>query len=66
MAPIKSVKEAKEASEVVSKKSSAVKYSNKQRVLVFCARGITTRYRHFLEDLRNLLPHHKKDVKVSI
>ncbi|RHY30045.1 hypothetical protein DYB32_004666 [Aphanomyces invadans] len=38
-------------------------YINKQRVLVFASRGITTRYRHFLDDLRKLLPHHKKDVK---
>lgn len=41
------------------------KYINKQRVLVFCSRGITTRYRHFMDDLRKLLPHHKKDVKLD-
>ena len=40
-------------------------YVNKQRVLVFCSRGITTRYRHLMDDFRKLLPHHKKDVKVS-
>ncbi|RHX96690.1 hypothetical protein DYB36_011709, partial [Aphanomyces astaci] len=40
-------------------------YVNKQRVLVFASRGITTRYRHFLDDLRKLLPHHKKDVKLD-
>ena len=41
-----------------------VPYKNKQRVLVFSTRGITARYRHLMEDLRRLIPHHKKDVKV--
>jgi ribosome biogenesis protein BRX1 len=40
-------------------------YRNKQRVLVFCSRGVTARYRHLLEDLRKLIPHHKKDVKLD-
>lgn len=39
------------------------RYINKQRTLVFCSRGITHRDRHFLGDLRDLLPHSKKDVK---
>lgn len=47
------------------KVASKVKYVNKQRVLVFCSRGISTRYRHFMDDLRRLLPHHKKDVKLD-
>lgn len=45
----------------VSKKS----YVNKQRVLVFASRGISTRNRHFLDDIRKMLPHHKKDVKLD-
>jgi len=40
-----------------------VRYRNKQRCLVFCSRGITPRYRHFMNDLRRLMPHHKTDVK---
>lgn len=36
----------------------------KQRVLVFSARGVTSRFRHLMEDVRKLLPHHKKDAKV--
>ena len=40
-------------------------YKNRQRVLVFCSRGVTARYRHLLEDLRKLIPHHKKDVKLD-
>ena len=41
------------------------KYINKQRVLVFGSRGLTTRHRHLLLDLRKLLPHSKKDVKMD-
>ncbi len=40
-------------------------YVNKQRVLVFCSRGVTARARHLLEDVRRLLPHHKKEVKLD-
>lgn len=35
-------------------------YRNKQRVLLFSSRGITSRFRHLLADLRKLVPHHKK------
>lgn len=38
-------------------------YINKQRTLVFSSRGITHRHRHLISDLRDLLPHSKKDVK---
>ncbi|CAI5743345.1 unnamed protein product [Hyaloperonospora brassicae] len=41
------------------------KYINKQRVLVFSSRGITTRYRHLMDDFRKLLPHHKREVKLD-
>jgi len=40
-----------------------VPYTNKQRTLVFCSRGVSTRYRHLMEDLRALLPHHRREVK---
>lgn len=40
-------------------------FVNRQRVLVFSSRGITTRYRHLLDDFRKLLPHHKRDVKLD-
>ena len=43
----------------------ATPYRNKQRVLVLASRGITARHRHLLEDLRTLLPHHKKDSKLD-
>jgi ribosome biogenesis protein BRX1 len=41
------------------------RYRNKQRCLVLCLRGATARYRHLLEDLRTLLPHHKKESKLD-
>lgn len=41
-----------------------VAYTNKQRVLVFGSRGMTARYRHLMEDMRKLIPHHKKESKV--
>lgn len=40
-------------------------YNNKQRVLVIASRGITARYRHLLEDLKKLVPHHKTDSKLD-
>lgn len=40
-------------------------YSNRQRVLVLASRGITARYRHLLEDVKKMIPHHKKDVKLD-
>lgn len=41
------------------------KYRNKQRCLVLCLRGATARYRHLLEDLRTLIPHHKRESKLD-
>ena len=41
-----------------------VSYTHKTRCLVFGSRGLTARYRHLLEDMRALMPHHKKESKV--
>lgn len=41
------------------------RYVNKQRCLILSSRGITHRDRHLLSDLRDLLPHSKKDVKLD-
>eukprot|EP00124_Ichthyophonus_hoferi_P002297 Ihof_evm8s150 gene=Ihof_evmTU8s150 len=41
------------------------RWTNKQRVLVFCSRGITFRTRHLMSDMRDLLPHCKADVKLD-
>lgn len=39
------------------------RWRNKQRTLVFCSRGVTSRFRHLTEDIRKLLPHHKAEAK---
>lgn len=40
-----------------------LRWRNKQRTLVFCSRGVTSRFRHLMEDLRKMLPHHKTEPK---
>jgi len=47
----------------LSTKWNLNRYTNKQRTLVFCSRGVSHRDRHLLQDLRDMLPHSKKDVK---
>jgi ribosome biogenesis protein BRX1 len=42
------------------------KYVNKQRTLVFSSRGVTHRDRYLMSDIRDLLPHSKKDVKLDV
>jgi len=39
------------------------RWRNKQRTLVFCSRGVTSRFRHLMEDVKKLLPHHKTEPK---
>ena len=46
-------------------KKKAMKYVNKQRVLLVGSRGITARQRHLMEDLGKLLPHHKPEAKLD-
>uniref|UniRef100_F6UJD6 Ribosome biogenesis protein BRX1 homolog n=2 Tax=Ciona intestinalis TaxID=7719 RepID=F6UJD6_CIOIN len=41
------------------------RWKNKQKVLVFTSRGITYKGRHLVNDLRNLMPHTKTDVKMD-
>lgn len=49
----------------VKSSSNKFAYTNKQRVLILSSRGITARYRHLLEDLKKLIPHHKTDSKLD-
>ncbi|XP_076754667.1 ribosome biogenesis protein BRX1 homolog [Xylocopa sonorina] len=42
-----------------------VKWINKQRVLVFSTRGISYRHRHFMRDLKTLMPHHRPESKME-
>jgi ribosome biogenesis protein BRX1 len=48
-----------------ARKTGPNNYTNKQRVLILSSRGITARYRHLMEDLKKLIPHHKKDNKLD-
>ncbi|KKA29572.1 hypothetical protein TD95_001671 [Thielaviopsis punctulata] len=43
--------------------ASAGPRKNKQRVLVLSSRGVTYRHRHLLNDLAQMMPHARKDVK---
>ena len=37
----------------------------KQKVLIFSSRGCTARYRHLMNDLRQIIPHSRKEVKLD-
>ena len=59
-----------DADDTVEKKATRIvagsgAYTNKQRILILCSRGITARYRYLMEDLKKLIPHHKKDNKLD-
>ena len=41
------------------------RWRNRQKVLVFCSRGISYKGRHLMKDLMNLLPHSKSDIKLK-
>ncbi|XP_015171032.1 PREDICTED: ribosome biogenesis protein BRX1 homolog, partial [Polistes dominula] len=42
-----------------------VKWINRQRVLVFSTRGIGYLHRHLMEDIKNLMPHHRAESKME-
>ncbi|VDN06831.1 unnamed protein product [Thelazia callipaeda] len=55
---------------IISKTTSAVeqvksKWTNRERVLVFCSRGASYRTRHLMKDFRNLMPNSKADNKMD-
>mmetsp|Transcript_11289 Transcript_11289/g.25928 ORF Transcript_11289/g.25928 Transcript_11289/m.25928 type:complete len:357 (-) Transcript_11289:155-1225(-) len=39
------------------------RWRNKQRTLIFCSRGVTSLFRHLMEDFKKLVPHHKSEPK---
>jgi len=41
------------------------KWKNRQKVLIFCSRGVSFKGRHLVKDLLNLMPHAKTDVKMD-
>jgi ribosome biogenesis protein BRX1 len=45
---------------------SAVGPKYKHQTLVFATRGIVARERYFLNDLRNMIPHHKPESKLDV
>lgn len=57
--------EKEETADVHHNLQSDGRYRNKQRCLVLCSRGVTARYRHLLEDLRTLIPHHRRESKLD-
>ena len=54
-----------ENAETAAPSSNKVMYTNRQRLLVLCSRGITARYRHLIEDFKKMIPHHKTDNKLD-
>ncbi|XP_053675786.1 ribosome biogenesis protein BRX1 homolog [Anopheles nili] len=56
------LKETRISDEVIPRKT---KWTNKQRVLVLCARGINHRDRHLMRDLKTLMPHHRSEPKME-
>eukprot|EP00039_Didymoeca_costata_P000406 m.45433 g.45433 ORF g.45433 m.45433 type:complete len:353 (+) comp10244_c0_seq1:1708-2766(+) len=44
---------------------TSARWTNRQRTLIFSSRGVSYRARHLMQDLRVLLPHSKKDVKLD-
>jgi len=70
MAPVKNIAkkisdETKEVNKVdINNGKSKTKWTNKQRVLVFCQRGINFRARHLMLDLRTLMPHSRPENKL--
>uniref|UniRef100_A0A182WAM6 Ribosome biogenesis protein BRX1 homolog n=1 Tax=Anopheles minimus TaxID=112268 RepID=A0A182WAM6_9DIPT len=59
---IEPLKETRISDEPIPRKT---KWTNKQRVLVLCARGINHRDRHLMRDLRTLMPHHRAEPKME-
>lgn len=45
---------------------TAYNYINKQRTLVFCGRKMPARFRHLVVDMRDMLPHSKKENKLNL
>lgn len=60
------LKRAQAAKEAREEHKDVGKYLNYQRTLVFSTRGINHRDRHLMTDLRDLLPHSRKDSKFDM
>jgi len=62
---VATTKRTKSSQSSTNTSSSRIKYTNKQRCLVLCSRGAVAQYRHLMGDIRRMLPHHKKEVKLD-
>ncbi|CAI4231172.1 unnamed protein product [Auanema sp. JU1783] len=51
--------------QIEDEKKRAVLWTNRERVLVLCARGADVRTRHLMNDIKTLLPHSKGDSKLD-
>ena len=60
---VKKTAEASTSSSSGSAATATATARNKHRVLLFGSRGMTSRDRHLVADLRSLLVHHKKESK---
>ncbi|KRZ11506.1 Ribosome biogenesis protein BRX1 -like protein [Trichinella zimbabwensis] len=47
------------------KLSKTLKWTNRERVLIFCSRGTSFRDRHLMNDLKALMPHSKSESKMD-
>jgi ribosome biogenesis protein BRX1 len=45
--------------------ASEKEWKNRQRTLVFCARGVKSKFRDLMDDLTDMLPHCKKENKIE-
>lgn len=61
---VDSKKKVTKTGDIVSKEKRAK--ISERRVLVFSTRGLVSRFRHLMLDIRKLLPHHKKDAKFDM
>lgn len=65
-ATTKSAKISKTEEKPAKKKRELAPFKNKQKVLILSSRGVTHRYRHLMNDVRELLPHGKKESKFDV
>lgn len=53
------------SNETVDDRKRKIKWINRNRLLVFCARGAAYRDRHLMNDLKTLMPHAKGESKLN-
>ena len=51
---------------VVATSAKNTKWFNKQKVLILASRGTNAVFRHVMNDIKDLLPHHKAETKFDL